>query len=90
MSKEVKKNVKSKDALAYLKRLKWIGIFGIFFSVVLITYDIVKYSDWMSIVSLIVDFVLLAFSIYFIVKSVKLTKIEKNAIEKNKSNIKTK
>lgn len=82
MSKEIKK--KEKTAMTYLNRLKWIGIFGILFSIALIIYDIVKFSNWMSIVSLVVDGVLLIFSIYFIVKSVKLTKIEKNAIDKIK------
>ncbi len=81
MSKNEKKQ---KDALTYLKRLKWIGVFGILFSIALIIYDIVKYTNWMSIVSLVVDVLLLIFSIYFIIKSVKLTKLEKKAIDKNK------
>ena len=87
MSKNEKREVNS---LIYLKRLKWIGIFGILFSIALIVYDIVKYSDWMSIVSLVVDVVLLLFSIYFIVKGVKLTKKELLALEKSKNSKKTK
>ena len=84
MSKEIKK-VKGKDALTYLNRLKWIGIFGILFSIALIIYDIVKYTNWMSIVSLIIDGLLLIFSVYFIIKSVKLTKLEKKATDKKKT-----
>lgn len=84
MSKEIKK-VKGKDALTYLNRLKWIGIFGILFSIALIIYDIVKYTNWMSIVSLIIDGLLLIFSVYFIIKSVKLTKFEKIVIDKKKT-----
>jgi len=84
MSKEIKK-VKGKDALTYLNRLKWIGIFGILFSIALIIYDIVKYTNWMSIVSLIIDGLLLIFSVYFIIKSVKLTKLEKIATDKKKT-----
>ena len=84
MSKEIKK-VKGIDALTYLNRLKWIGIFGILFSIALIIYDIVKYTNWMSIVSLIIDGLLLIFSVYFIIKSVKLTKLEKIATDKKKN-----
>ena len=81
MNKKEKKQV---DALTYLKRLKWIGIFGIIFSICLIIYDIYMYKNWMSIVSLIVDGLLFIFSIYFIVKIIKLTKKEKSFVENSK------
>jgi len=83
MSKIKKNEKKQVDTLTYLKRLKGIGIFGIFFSVALIIYDAYMYENWMSVVSLVVDGLLFIFSIYFIVKSIKLTKKEKAAIEKS-------
>lgn len=85
MSKIKKNEKKQVDALTYLKRLKGIGIFGIFFSVALIIYDAYMYKNWMSVVSLVVDGLLFIFSIYFIVKSIKLTKKEKAVIEKSKT-----
>lgn len=92
MKKDVKKEKKEVSTLTYLKRVKGIGIFGVIFSIALFIYDIINYSNWMSIVSLVIDGVLLIFSIYFIVKSVKLTKKEKTVISKNdkKTNKKTK
>lgn len=90
MSKIKKNEKKQVDALTYLKRLKGIGIFGIFFSVALIIYDAYMYENWMSVVSLVVDGLLFIFSIYFIVKSIKLTMKEKTAIEKSKTTKKTK
>jgi len=85
MSKIKKNEKKQVDALTYLKRLKGIGIFGIFFSVALIIYDAYMYKNWMSVVSLVVDGLLFIFSIYFIIKSIKLTKKEKTVIEKSKT-----
>lgn len=90
MSKIKNKEKKQVDSLTYLARLKWIGIFGILFSIALIIYDSINYSNWMSVLSLVVDGLLLIFSIYFIVKSIKLTKKEMAAIEKNKTSKKTK
>lgn len=81
MKKDIKKEV---NTLTYLKRVKGIGIFGVVFSIVLIIYDAIVFSNWMSVVSLIVDGLLLIFSIYFIIKSVKLSEREKIAIEKTK------
>lgn len=83
MKKDIKKEKKNVDTLTYLKRVKGIGIFGIVFSIALIVYDIFMYDNWMSIVSLIVDVLLLIFSIYFIVKSVNLSKRERLAIAKS-------
>lgn len=82
MSKREKKQLTTLD---YLKRLKAVGIFGVCFSILLIGYDIYTYDNWISILSLVVDGLLLLFSIYFIVKSVKLTKKENNAkVKKSK------
>ena len=85
-----KKEITEKEATAYLKRVKLIGVFGIIFSIALIAYDIIEYTNWMNALSLVIDVFLLLFSIYFIVKSSKLKNNEKNIITKNKSNNKTK
>ena len=84
MSKNVKNNKKEVDTLTYLKRVKGLGIFGIIFSIILFGYDIYMFDGWLSILSLIVDGILLIFSIYFIIKSTKLKRREINAIEKSK------
>lgn len=90
MKKEIKKNnKKAVDTFSYLKKVKFIGIFGIFFSIALIIYDVYNYSNWVSILSLVVDGLLLIFSIYFIIKSIKLTKHEKATIEKLEKKKKT-
>lgn len=73
-----------KDTLTYLKRVKGLGIFGIIISLFLIGYDAYMYKNWVSIISLVVDGLLLIFSIYFIIKSNKLKKREIAAIEKKK------
>ena len=81
----MKKVKKQKETLDYLKRVKIIGGIGIFVSIGLIIYDAYTYSNWMSVLSLIVDGLLLIFSIYFILKSKSLEKREKIAIEKIKN-----
>jgi len=85
MKKDIKKEKKEVNTLTYLKRVKGIGIFGVVFSIVLIIYDAFVFSNWMSVVSLIVDGLLLIFSIYFIIKSIKLSEREKIAIEKSET-----
>lgn len=83
-----KKNgkLKNMDSLTYLKKVKILGIVGIIISVILFVYDISMYNGAFSIFSLVMDGVLLCFSIYFIVKSTKLKKREIIAIEKLKKN----
>jgi len=85
MKKDIKKEKKEVNTLTYLKRVKGIGIFGVVFSIVLIIYDAFVFSNWMSVVSLIVDGLLLIFSIYFIIKNINLLKKEKIAIEKSET-----
>lgn len=80
--KEVKKDV---NTLTYLIKVKRIGIFGIILSIVLVGYDIYTFDGVLSIISLVIDGLLFAFSIYFIIKSNKLTEREVIAIEKLKS-----
>lgn len=78
----MKKNSNKKNSIIYLKRLKYIGYVGIVFSCLLIGYDIYTFQKgWFSILSIIVDCFLLIFSIYFIIKSFKLLKIE-NKVQK--------
>lgn len=90
MKKDIKKEKKEVNTLTYLKRVKGIGIFGVIFSIGLFIFDIINYSNWMSIVSLVIDGVLLIFSIYFIVKSIKLSNKEKLAIAKSEKKTSTK
>ena len=65
------------DSNVYAKRLKNIGIFGMIFSICLLIFDIYSFKKgWYSIISLIIDGVLLIFSVYFIVKSINFLKQE--------------
>lgn len=84
MSKKASNKKLEMDSLTYLKRVKGLGIFGIILSIGLIIYDAYMFENWVSIVSLVVDGLLLIFSIYFIIKSSTLKKREIIAIEKNK------
>lgn len=86
MSKNIKKENKNIDTLTYLKRVKGLGIFGIIFSIALICYDTYMFEGTLSIISLVIDGLLLIFSIYFIIKSTKLKKVEMNAGDKTDKN----
>ena len=74
-----------KSSLFYLKRLRSVGIIGIVISVILIGIDIYTFEKgWLSILSFIVDALLIIFSIFFILKSRKLTFTEENVKTKKK------
>ena len=90
MSKSSKNEKNTIDTLTYLKRVKGLGIFGIIFSIVLFGYDIYMFKGTLSIISLVVDGVLLLFSIYFIVKSCNLKKRELIAIERDNKKVNNK
>lgn len=75
MKKSKKEELQQKNVQVYkyLKKVKIIGVIGILLSLILFGYDIYSFQKgWYSIFSLIVDFLLLIFSIYFIFRSIKI------------------
>lgn len=80
-----KKDEKPKTTLMYLKRVKIMGIVGILTFIILFIMDIHNFENkWYSYFTFFVDFLLLAFSIYFIVKSEQLKNMELKNITKKK------